>query len=388
MKNLKKIVVWLFVCGMMIIPCFAEKTEYKSCTYLFSWNNKYPSFMSIAYTGSDKRLRTVTQKFCAEIAQSPCVDDGGSYALDYFDASQSAFVTILCNSVKMWAQYLETAELLKKQSFLDFWIVVSETWKFESCHWSGSLNDCNYAYHLPQIFNSIENDLFNIRQARYFGISGLSEEFSPQEAANAFSLSAFNGLSIQAWLSDWICTEDSVYYKSTCKTLKNYMVDARNLLTNTKVIDIEKLQELSEIADCENDPDKNILYCGLLWTNSEYKFLNVVYNEYFWYKLFMSYYVFYLDKTNILYDENSKFMDNREDNMEKVSLVQDQLSKSKQAITLSLRSLTEMMYSFPIHIGFLMYQEDAKYFLENASKMYTPIRTLYDKLRNVQIKES
>ena len=278
--------------------------------------------------------------------------------------------------------------MLKKKSFLDFWIVVSETWKLESCHWSGSMNDCNYAYNLPQIFNVIENDFFNIRQARFFGISGLSEEFSAEEAANAFSLSVFNGLSIQEWLDKWICSPDTVYYKSTCKTLKNYMVDARNLLTNTKVIDIEKLQELSETADCENYPDENILYCGLLWTNSEYKFLNVVYNEYFWYRLFLSYYMFYLEKTNILYDEDSKFKNNKEDNMEKVSLIEDQLSKSKQAITLSFRSLTEMTYSFPTHIGFLMYQEDAKYFLENASKLYTPIRTLYDKLRNVQIKES
>ena len=90
----------------------------------------------------------------------------------------------------------------------------------------------------------------------------------------------------------------------------------------------------------------------------------------------------------MLYDINLDEMDNMEENMEKVSIIQDQVLKSEQAITLSLRSLTEMTYSFPVHIGFLMYQEDAKYFLKNSAKLYAPIRTLYDKLRNVQIKES
>ena len=42
------------------------------------------------------------------------------------------------------------------------------------------------------------------------------------------------------------------------------MIDAKNLLVNTKVIDIEKLQGLSNSADCENSPDLDILYCGLL----------------------------------------------------------------------------------------------------------------------------
>ena len=83
----------------------------------------------------------------------------------------------------------------------------------------------------------------------------------------------------------------------------------------------------------------------------------------------------------------SNLVDKLEENKEKIFLVQDQLLKSKQAITLSLQSLWEMSYSFPLHVGFLMYHEDAKFFMENLAKLYAPIRTLYDKLRNVEIKE-
>jgi hypothetical protein len=51
------------------------------------------------------------------------------------------------------------------------------------------MNSCNYAYYLPLIFNKIENDMFNIRQARFFGIDELSDSFNSEEAANKLSMS-------------------------------------------------------------------------------------------------------------------------------------------------------------------------------------------------------
>ena len=387
MRIFKKIIVLLFVCGM-IVPCFwAQQDNYKACSSLFVWQWDNYEFRSILYTWKNKTVKGLTRHFCSNVEWLKCVDSSDwDIASDYFDASQSVFLAILCNSVKAWDDYKST-EYLKKQSFLDFWVVSSETGVQEYCHWSGSMNECNYVYYLPQILNKIENDLFNIRQARFFGINSISESFSAEVAANAFSTWNFPWLSIQDWLKEWICDSNSNYYKSTCKTLKNYMVDANNLLKNTKIIDIEKLQWLKDSADCENYPDLDILYCWLLWTNSEYRFLNTVYNEYFRYKLFLSYYSFYLNWVEF-WDENLSATDKSEKNLERASLIQDQVSKTKQAITLSFRSLTEMIYSFPTHIWMLMYHEDAKYFMENTSKLYTPIRTLYDKLRNVQIQDS
>ena len=46
------------------------------------------------------------------------------------------------------------------------------------------MNNCEYAYYLPQIFNKIANDMFNVRQVRFFGINELSDSFSAEEAAN------------------------------------------------------------------------------------------------------------------------------------------------------------------------------------------------------------
>lgn len=376
--------------GVLIMPCFSSNDDYKSCSSLFVWQlQDSVDYTDILFTSKRKDISNLTKEFCQNVATLKCIDSSDwDYVVDYFDASQSVFLTILCNSVNMGSPYLSWNEVLLKKSFFDLWIVKSKTWYLESCHRSGSMNNCEYAYYLPQIFNKIANDMFNVRQARFFGVNELSDSFSPEEAANQFSLSMMPWLNIQPWLSAWICDSNSTYYKSTCKTLKNYMKDANNLLKNTKVISIENLQKLKDSADCENHPDLDILYCWLLWTNSEYRFLNAVYNEYFWYRLFLSYYSIYIDWYDFLDGSYNDQTEKYEENLERISLVNDQISKSKQAITLSLRSLTEMTYSFPIHVGFLMYHEDAKLFMENSSKLYAPIRTLYDKLRNVQIKES
>lgn len=61
-----------------------------------------------------------------------------------------------------------------------------------------------------------------------------------------------------------------------------------------------------------------------------------------------------------------------------------QYNRSKEALSLTLRMMRDTYTAYPLHIGFLMYQEDLKGFGKLLSKIATPIYTLYDKLRNVQ----
>ena len=75
-------------------------------------------------------------------------------------------------------------------------------------------------------------------------------------------------------------------------------------------------------------------------------------------------------------------------NMQKVEQARDQVAASKQAISDSMRTLSIIDYSLPIHVGFLMYQEDASFFLKNIWKVFTPMKTLSDKLQNVQDADS
>lgn len=373
---LKVVIVMIFAYVLFMTPCFWDDNSYPACTSLLT------NYREILYTDTrNKSVKSLTINFCEKVSSLKCMDSSAwELSPDYFDASQSIFLSILCDSVLRWAPYAQTKEYLNKSWFVDFWIITSTTWYNEKCHWYGSMNSCDYAYSLPLIFNKIMNDFFSIKQARFFWINKLDEEFDATEYANNFSKEYF------VWLE--ICKDDSVYYKTTCKKLKNYMTDARNLLKNTEVINVLKLREKWKDFDCNNHRTGNIAYCGLLWSKSDNWYTNTIYNEYYWYNLFLTYYSINIEGTDFLDGSYSNDSDKVTENAERIALVQDQLQKSKKAITLSLRTLAEITDSFPLHVWFLMYQDDALIFMEELAKIYPPIRTLYDKLRNVQIKES
>lgn len=386
MKIFKRIVQIIIIWSIMIIPCFSYNYTFDTpCIYLLWWDNKNePYKYDLAYNESwDLKIRDLTRHFCKNAYVMKCSDKtDGEYATDYFDASQSVFLSILCNSVWEWSNYKQN-NYLKKHSFLDFHIVISETWYTEACHSRWTMNSCDYSYHLPSIFNEIMDDFFWIKQARNLWVDNMEDSFTSNDAAKKFLTWNFR------WIPEDTCGQGK-YYKTTCKTVEWYMTDARNLLKNTQIINVTWFKE-KMWTDCENKTGfvNDILYCGLLWSDSDYKFINAVYNEYLWYNLFLSYYSFYIDWYGYFDNaEKTPILDRLEENKEKRFLVQDQLLKSKQAITTSLKALSEITYSFPLHVWFLMYHEDAKLFMENISKIYAPIRTLYDKLRNVQIKES
>ena len=90
-----------------------------------------------------------------------------------------------------------------------------------------------------------------------------------------------------------------------------------------------------------------------------------------------------------MYDQiNSKRDEAVSANSQKAYKSQAQTARSKQAISDSMRSLSKIEYALPIHVGFLMYQEDAILFMKSLPKIYTPLRTLSDKLQNVQDADS
>jgi hypothetical protein len=52
-----------------------------------------------------------------------------------------------------------------------------------------------------------------------------------------------------------------------------------------------------------------------------------------------------------------------------------------------LRMLRDQYSAFPLHIGFLLYQEDILKLWRPLAQIYTPISQLYYTLKNVQKKE-
>jgi hypothetical protein len=228
------------------------------------------------------------------------------------------------------------------------------------------------------MFDEIMNDFFNIKQANLYGVK-TTDTWTNEELVNSFSSGNF------VWLK--LCDSTTEYYVDTCKYMTNYMKNVKNLLNITKVINVANLIKWKTVDICSNDFADNILYCGLLWDDitPQNSFINVVYNEYLWYRLFVSYYSYELS-VEVWFSEliNGDRIERMDLNREKIYSFQEQIWRSRQAVSVALRSMSEISSSFALHVWFLMYQEDSMLFMEKLSKLYPPIMTLFDKLRNVQ----
>jgi hypothetical protein len=65
--------------------------------------------------------------------------------------------------------------------------------------------------------------------------------------------------------------------------------------------------------------------------------------------------------------------------------VKENLTKFQEITNKTIRDLSNIIISYPMHIGFLIIQEDFLYFRDKSlSKIITPIYTIYNKFRNVQ----
>ena len=80
---------------------------------------------------------------------------------------------------------------------------------------------------------------FNIKQANNMWIHSIDDNFDKKIYANEYANKHFPWMEILE--EKWIC--ESSYYKQTCKYLKQYMSQVRNLLTTTQVINVKNLWE-------------------------------------------------------------------------------------------------------------------------------------------------
>lgn len=186
-----------------------------------------------------------------------------------------------------------------------------------------------------------------------------------------------------------ICATDKEYqYTKTCKKLKDYFYGARNLINSNSenYLNDENIYKAFRSNEklCENNDKKDIIACGLYGYDIK-SFINTVYNEFLFYSLFVEYYS-YLLESNLDFKniDNTPFDEKIANNKNRVQTMVDNLATSRDAIQTTIKSLKELQYTFPIHIGFLMYTEDIYKFTSALNKTLTPIYTLHDILRNVQ----
>lgn len=87
-------------------------------------------------------------------------------------------------------------------------------------------NDCNIPDIASQLFNDIMNDYTNMKQVSVYG---MTDEFSTDDDINK-QLTTFS----KAYFGRDIC-EPTGRYGSTCRTMRSYLKNVRNLLADVRI---------------------------------------------------------------------------------------------------------------------------------------------------------
>ncbi len=383
---MRKVIVSLAVCVSLWAVSSFVRAEDTSLNFTGAMNQMNALFIS--KNNQVVSVKWMIQTYCDVVfASSWFTQDGFVYS-----ARQSSFVYLLCQNVdrsapsrsiqlgdgsSIKANIIKT--ILSDPSFQDTHMLAWENNKMDFCSPRTPMNQCNVAKQVAKLFNMIINDYVNLKQPNLYGYTPWED---PETAANIFSATYFNGLKI--------CSTDTErVYPDTCKTLKKYMKDAEKTIADVKTFKASELTKKPSAGVCDPfSPVYNLLNCWLYGDtqNSLQQFLNLSYNELFYYRLFAQYYTWML-ATNakvmlkIPVKEVSAEVFTRTKNMN------NELIRSQWALSLSLRMLREFYTSFPLHIGFLMYHEDIMNLARPLGTLYTPLSQFYSTFQHVQKKD-
>ncbi len=307
-----------------------------------------------------------------------------------YKAQDSLFNYLLCNSIQTDNERDQTIKE-KKRDFLTKHTLnalniidyKAYTYTCDPNNQYIDMNTCRFEEYLPQMLQSIFNDYYTIAQLRILWSTDSNEKV--KEQANTFSKEHFAGLEL--------CGKDKKRYPKTCRRLQGFIRNVRNLADKTTIIDVKKLSKSAKAYECSSMYNSSYpsIYCGLLWEQQKkgIAFNNLVYNELFWYRIFVQYYITQSSKHSntifVRYNNENKNWKNQQTIYTKYLNADTNLT---QALDIANTYLQSVENSFPYHIGFLMYQEDLINIRRPLADMYTPIRTLFDKLRNVQDADS
>ena len=327
--------------------------------------------------------KKIIQKYCLALQENP------SFVGDDFvyNSQQSAFVFLLCNHV---GAVSFTASWFDASRFFQGTKVASNKWIFRATSLSGIgitdstcasstlMNGCDLSKVLPPLFTTIVNDYTNIKEASLYGVAD-TDLTKVESLANTFAANYFT-----PWLV--LCGDTSVYPK-TCRVMKNYIQSAIKTFANTTLFYPWALVSRATAAapSCAStNAAYQLIPCGLLADkrDSLQGFTALMYNEQFYYRLFINYYTLIITANPQVISSNSKVIST--DLFEKKTRFANELIWSQQTISSTIRSLRDIYASFPLHVWFMMYQEDIVSFGKRLAKLAEPLYTLYDKLRNVQ----
>jgi len=348
-----------------------------SCSYIFAANDiTLINNLKDTIKDTPDRLKIVIESYCDTVLSDP----GFTNTTFTYNAKYSAFVYLLCTNMDIRKGKMSklSSDYFTLRTFADLWFTDfgETTWWFDLCNPAYFDNHCNLSSNIPMLFNSIIEDYINMKQSFLYGT------IFPYNWDSELSKMINTNFS-QPYFHVDICDNTLHPYEKTCRMIKSSISHIKNIMTEVHIFDtsdtgaILSMKAASTNSSCAND-NKDVFYCwlkdhGFAMTH----FVNLIYNELYYYRLFVGYYMIVLQQ-------------NPQINTDYATILQNFSSEyvwSKNAISLSLRMMRDMYIAFPFHIWLSMYQEDIDVFSKSFVHILPPIYTLYDKLRNVQSPE-
>ena len=318
----------------------------------------------------------------------------------YYSPQQSLFMLALCSDeISDYKSQFKNNYIFNNEEntymtwhYLEDFSLIS-LWTCDPKKWI--MRNCDLLKVIPRMFDEIIEEYISLKHAKIYGLQTDKEELmSEEKQANAFSEKWFSVKFCD--LNGWECL-----YSESMKRMKNYLKQAKRLLRSVKYVSydniladsiVEKEKVLASEYLCDatkkwnRNKTYNIVMCGLYSTEDDNmtSFLNLLYNEMLYYRVFVSYYSALLRYDADLVKTISGKPKYDYDSSSEINELEKKFSWSQKAIAVSTKMLNEMQMTFPLHMGFMMYYEYLMSLRKELAKIVTPVYTLYDKLRNVQ----
>lgn len=238
--------------------------------------------------------------------------------------------------------------------------------------------------YIETLFDTIAESYTSVYQATVYG-KKWDEKITKEILIDEFSKQYLSG---KNYIS--ICAKDKGYkYPQTCKKMTSYLQDASNSLKSSdNILNVSLLYEDRKKLEkkwCDiNKNDYSTITCGL-YGNDITKFVNLMYNELFFYTSFTQYYTYILEtQPQFKTSAGQNQLDKTKARESEIWLIRQNVSDSRKAVKTSIRLIKELQMTFPMHIGLLMYTEAINTFVQKFNETLIPIYTLWDIFRNVQ----
>ncbi len=394
---MKKVIFWLIFLWGFTQGSFAQ-SKMSSDEYIKQVTSKNIDKTRKWIQQKDKQVYNIFNNLCDSIIEKDSVTiipEGMTY-----NPKQSVFVTIFCNSIKaetkdktakISEEKLPINKILKRKNIRDMGIICSQKQLSTNpndnigdtyCENRSFDNNLDYPFIFQKIITQVQNDRVNLSLARIYGT--IDSKLTEKELANEYIKNHFNTIGL---------IPEAKNYPDTHKRLTNYIKNGKTIQKETYFIKYSNITDDTKSSIGGNIADFFSINSASKTPPNYHKInTDILYNELFFYTLFTSVYTEYLNRFwekntgNIPISRKQRNISEWEATILQRWRIDIYTESIKNAIRESIRQLWNLESSYPIHIWFLMYQEDLLTMRDNLAKIYLPLHQLHYKLENVQSK--